>query len=413
LETTEAERGVPVVPGPSPQEVVHPEERFQTGTVLTAAVGHFTHDLYPSFIATLMPLLIEKYGLTLSMAGALATVNRWPSLLMPVLGNVADRYDARAFVIWGPTATALAITTLGLAPNIVVLVALLLVAGFTSSAFHPAASALATAGSGRNWGRGSSFFMTGGELSRSVGPPLIVAVVSLVSLEGAWIAAVPAFGYSLYAHRFLKAHGAQIKRRAQPTGLMAAMRARRGPLLTLAGVVTFRSLVIAAFQAFFAVYLTGLGETLFYAGMALAIYEAGGTVGAFVGGPISDRFGRRTVMAFSQLVAGPMLFGALVWGATPLGLAVLFVGGLLALSASPVQLALAQELLPENRSAASGIMMFLAFEGNVAATLAIGFVADAFGLQSALTWSVFLSMLSLPFTYLLPETRHSGIRAGH
>lgn len=380
---------------------------------MTAAVAHFTHDIYPSFIATLMPLLIEKYGLTLSMAGALATVNRWPSMLMPVLGNLADRYDARALIIWGPTATALAITSLGLAPNVVVLVALLLASGFSSAAFHPAASALATAGSGRYWGRGSSFFMTGGELSRSVGPPLIVAVVSLVSLEGAWLASVPAFAYSVYAYRFLGARGPQLKRKAQPTGLVAAMRAHRGPLLILAGVITFRSLVIASFQAFYAVYLTGLGETLMYAGLALAVYEAGGTLGAFVGGPVSDRLGRRTVMAVSQLMAGPLLFGALTWGASPFGLALLFAGGLLALSASPVQLALAQELLPENRSAASGIVMFLAFEGNVFATLVIGFVADAVGLQGALGWSVLLSMLSLPFTYLLPETRGSGVRAGH
>jgi MFS family permease len=45
--------------------------------------------------------------------------------------------------------------------------------------------------------------------------------------------------------------------------------------------------------------------------------------GAFVGGPLSDRFGRKTVMAVSQAVAGPLLFGALTFAREPIGLPLL------------------------------------------------------------------------------------------
>ncbi|MHB1004501.1 MAG: MFS transporter [Chloroflexota bacterium] len=387
--------------------------RFHLGAVLTATAAHFTHDLYPSFIGPLLPLLIQKHGLTLSAAGALATVNRWPGVLMPFMGYVADRYDSRIFIIWGPTATALAVTSIGLAPNYIALMVVLLVAGFSSSAFHPAASTLATDASGRQRGRGSSYFMTGGELSRTVGPPFIVAIVTTFSLEAAWLAAIPAFIMSYFSYRQVSRLGRHFTRAAQPPNLLAVMRERSGALLILAGVVTFRSLVIASFQAFYATYLTTIGQDLIYAGFALAVYEAGGTVGAFIGGQISDRIGRRQMMGLSQLIAGPLLYGSLVWGATPAGLAFLFFGGMLALSAGAVQLALAQELLPRNRSAASGIMMFLSFEGTVFASILIGFVADAVGLESALVWSVLASMLSLPFTYMLPETRSGVERSGH
>ncbi len=395
---------VPLQPD-QPARNLPPADRFDGPTVLTASFGHFMHDMYPSFVGTLLPLLIQKHSLTMGAAAGLATVIRWPSLAMPFLGNLADRYDARAFVIWGPTLTAFCVTGIGLAPNYLSIVVLLLLGGFASSAFHPAASALATKASGASWGKGSSFFMTGGELSRSVGPPFIVAVVSLFSLEAAWLAAVPAILYSLFASKRLGGSGIQLKRKARPSGLMAAIKSRRGPLLVLVGVVTFRSLVIAAFQAFYVTYLTGIGESLIYAGMALAIYEIGATLGAFGGGPFSDRFGRKPVMAVSQLMAAPLLWGALAWGASEFGLVLLFLGGALAVSASPAQLALAQELLPENRSAASGILMFLNFEGNVFATLAIGFLAEQIGLGPALHWSVLLSMLSLPFTWFLPDTR--------
>ena len=56
-------------------------------------------------------------------------------------------------------------------------------------------------------------------------------------------------------------------------------------------------------------------------------------------------------------------------------------------------------------------MMFLGFEGTVVATIGMGFLADAVGLQSALVWSVLASMLSLPFTVLLPETRPGALRS--
>ncbi len=385
--------------------------KFHTTEVVTLAGAHLIHDSYGSFIGPLLPLIIQKHGLTLAAAGFLATANRWPGIAMPFLGYLADRYDARAFVIWGPTVSALCLSTLGLAPSYWVLIALLVGAGLSSSAFHPAASALVTYASGKQWGRATSYFMTGGELARTVGPPFIVAVVSQFSFEGAWVAALPAVLFSLFAVTRFTGRGAHVYVRPAPAHLGAAVRARGRAILLLAGVVTFRSLVISSFQIFYATYLTGQGESLALAGISLAVYEAGGVLGAFLGGPVSDRFGRRTVMGFSQLLAGPVLFVALLWSGQPIAFAALFVGGLLTISAGPVQLALAQELMPENRSVASGIMMFLSFEGTIFASLAIGFLADRTGLQGALGWSIIASMISLPFTFLLPETR--GGYTGH
>ncbi|MHB1135102.1 MAG: MFS transporter [Chloroflexota bacterium] len=380
-------------------------EEFRTSEVVTLAGAHFIHDSYGSFIGVLLPLLIEKHALTMAAAGFVATAMRWPGIAMPFLGYLADRYDARAFVIWAPTVTALAISSLGLAPNYLTLVVVLFIAGLSSSAFHPAASAMVTFASGRQWGRATSYFMTGGELARTMGPPFIVAIVTLFGFAYTWLAAIPAVAFSLFAQRRLSGRGQHVRTRPAPANLGLAVRAQSGALALLAGVVTFRSLVISAFQIFYVTYLTSLGVSLVFAGLALAVYEAGGVAGAFLGGSVSDRFGRRQVMAVSQLIAGPVLFAALAWSQEPISLVALFIGGLLTLSAGPVQLALAQELMPGNRSVASGITMFLNFEGTVVASLAIGFLADLVGLQGALAWSVLISMLSLPFTIFLPDTR--------
>jgi MFS transporter, FSR family, fosmidomycin resistance protein len=381
------------------------EAEFDTAAVGTVATAHFVHDTYPAFVGTLLPLLIDKHGMSLAVAGGLATMIRWPSVAQPFLGYVADRTDARLLVILPPVVTAVAISLLGVAPTYTVLAALLLIAGASSAAFHPAAGAMVTRASGTQWGRASSYFMTGGELGRAVGPILIASTVAAVGLTGSWIAALPGLAVTGLAYALLRSRALTLGRSASPDDLIAAVRSRRRPLLLLAGIVLFRSLVIASFQTYVPTFLVKEGTSLLYAGFALTVYEAGGVLGAFVGGPLSDRFGRRTTMAASQATAGPILFGALLLAKEPVGIALLAVGGLLALSAGPVQLTLVQELLPRNRSAAAGIVMFLGFEGQVIAVLAMGFLADQIGLGSALAWSVLASMLSLPFTLLLPETR--------
>gem|GEM_PF-6888893 len=57
-------------------------ESFQAGRVGIISLCHFIHDVY-SFLSSLLPLLIEKFSLTLTRAGFLSTVMQLPALLNP------------------------------------------------------------------------------------------------------------------------------------------------------------------------------------------------------------------------------------------------------------------------------------------------------------------------------------------
>src|SRR4030095_16638539 len=96
--------------------------------------------------------------------GGLARPYPLPSLFQPSLGYWADRYDARLLVVSLPAVTALAVTLLGLAPTYSIALALLLLAGLSSAAFHPAAGALVSWTGGDRRGRAVSYFSTGGEI---------------------------------------------------------------------------------------------------------------------------------------------------------------------------------------------------------------------------------------------------------
>ncbi len=159
---------------------------FQTGKVATISAAHLSHDVFSSFLAPLLPLLIDKLGLSLSMVGLLDVARKVPQLANPLIGLLADRICVKYFVILAPVVTAVSMSLLGVAPSFPVLFILLLVSGFSAAAFHVPGPVLIKHYSGSNSGRGMSFYMFGGEMARTLGPLLITAAVSWWGLEGSY-----------------------------------------------------------------------------------------------------------------------------------------------------------------------------------------------------------------------------------
>ncbi len=384
------------------------EQGFHTAEVATISSAHFVHDVYPAFLAPLLPLIIANLSIPLAAAGGLATIFRTGSLVQPFLGLWADRADTRYFVIAAPTVTAVCMSLLGIAPNYLSIAVLLVIAGLSSAAFHPSAAASITRASGRTWGRGSSLYMFGGEMGRSIGPIFIVAVVTWVGLERSYWAAIPGVLFSFVLYRQLWKGGRRRMGGSSVASIWKAVKEQRKPLGLLSGLILFRSTAVQSIATFYPTFLTEGGSSLVYAGFALSVYELAGAGGALAGGTLSDIFGRRRLLLVSQLLSGPLLFFALSLPEGAAAIAVLAVSGAVALSASPVQLTLAQELLPGGRSTASGIVFFLGFEGTLVSTLIVGAAGDLFGLGPALGGAVLASMLSIPFTLALPEPGRTG-----
>ncbi|MEZ4570964.1 MAG: hypothetical protein R2849_11680 [Thermomicrobiales bacterium] len=59
-----------------------------------------------------------------------------PSLLQPFIGILADRTSKRWFVVLAPAVAGISVSSIGLAPNVFVVLLLLFTAGFRLAAFH-------------------------------------------------------------------------------------------------------------------------------------------------------------------------------------------------------------------------------------------------------------------------------------
>ncbi|MBL7183543.1 MAG: MFS transporter [Anaerolineae bacterium] len=377
-------------------------ERFQTDGVLTISAGHAVHDTYTAFLAPLLPAFIANLALSKTEAGILTVFIQGPSLLQPFIGHLADRVSLRYFFILAPTVTAAMMSLLGVATGYGMLALFLMVAGLSSASLHAVGPVMAGNLSGRSLGRGMGFWMVGGELGRTLGPILIVSAVRLLGLGGTPWLMIGGFLASAVLYIRLKDVPTRPANAGQGLPWRQALRSM-GPLLVpLVGIIVARSFMTRSLTTYLPTFLSEEGADLWLAGASLSLLEAGGVVGALLGGTMSDRLGRRLVLFISMLTTPFLIFAFLTidgWLQFPL----LLVMGFTALSVTPVVMALVQESFPENRALANGVYMSFSFILGSVVVVVLGAMGDLFGLRLAFTASAVITLLGLPLILLLPR----------
>jgi MFS transporter, FSR family, fosmidomycin resistance protein len=380
------------------------DQPFRLGQVATIAGGHFVHDTYTSFLAPLLPLIIQKLGLSLTLAGSLAAFQQAPSLINPLLGVLADRVSLRWFAIVAPAITAAAMSLIGAAPDYVTLAVLLLITGFSNAFWHVSSPVMVARASGRRVGLGMSLLMIGGELAYTIGPILIVAVVSWWGLDGTYRLMPVGAVASLVIYWRTRNLQARTSTSAARGSLAGTWRALRRILLPIAGIVAARSFMTAALTTYLPTMLSSEGASLWLAGGSLAIIELAGTIGVSLSGTLSDRLGRRPVLAF-VLSTAPLLtllfLHAPEWALLP----VLFLVGMVAFSTNPVLMALVQEYGRNAPATANGLYMAIEFTGRSIILVLVGAMADRWGLRPTFQGVALLALCAVPFVWLLPGRR--------
>ena len=379
-----------------------PPQTPQTSRVVTIAAAHAAHDTYSAFLPPLLPVFIEKFSLAKAEAGLLTVFLQGPSLLQPFIGHLGDRLNLRFAVVLTPALTAACMSLLGVAPNFAVIALLLATTGVSAAVLHSLAPVIAGRLSGNRLGYSMGFWMLGGELGRTLGPIVLVSAIAVLGLEGMPWLMVGGVGAS--ALLYLGVRGASPTRsdRQAAGSFPQAVRSMRNLLFPLSGVVVFRSFMMAAFATYLPVFLHEEGASLWLAGASLSVLEAGGVIGALVGGSASDVLGRRRVLVASFLLT-PILMFVLVltsgWWRLPLLIPLGFFG----LMATPVIMASVQESAPENRALANGIYMALNFVLRALIVVLVGALADRTGMRTAFIACASIGILGTPFVFWLPR----------
>ena len=282
--------------------------------------------------------------------------------------------------------------------------------GFSAAVLHSVAPVIAGRLSGRRLGYGMGFWMVGGELGRSLGPIVMVSAIAVLGLEGTPWLMVGGFAASALLFFGLRGVSAAPDGPVPQGSFPSAVLSMRFLLLPLTGIIISRSFMMAASTTYLPIFLREEGAGLWFAGASLSVLEAGGVVGALLGGFASDVLGRRWVLAASFLAAPPLLF-AMVHVTGWLRLPLLLALGAVALMATPVIMASVLESSPENRALANGIYMALSFSIRSIVVVLVGILADRVGMRQAFLVCAALALLGTPFIFWLPgkpKTKDEG-----
>jgi len=400
-------------PVAAPDVRVSAVPRFRDSVVdrrllLSATAAHFLNDFYVAFLAPLLPLVVAKFRLSLALAGLLATVlTTSAAMSQPVFGAMADRMHRRIFVVLGPACTVLGMGLMGLAPTYASLIAVLLIAGTGTACFHPQGASTAGEASGRRKGAGLSLFVAGGELGYSLGPLVIAIVVAAQGLEATWMVALPGIIGCALLWRVIPPRRDPPPRpegRTLGTDLAGAL----GPLAVLWFIVVLRSIVISAYQTFLPLLLYQRGGSIVAGGVAVFLFGGVGALGGISGGLLSDRIGRRMMLAASLVLGTPLLL-AFMYARGPWAYLLLAGGGIALYLSAAITIVMAQELLPHRASVASSIVMGLAWGTAGLSLTGIGALADAVGLSNALMWVLVLAVPALVAVLTLPKHRTADL----
>lgn len=369
------------------------------------SLGHFCVDLYSSALGAFQPLLVDKLHMSLTQAGILGGALVFSgSLLQPAYGFLSDRFHTRMFAVLGPAVAGVFISSLGLASSYGIAALMVLLGGAGIAAFHPQASSRAILGMSSNRARWMAIFVSAGTLGLAVGPTFFSTLVQSVRFERSYWGAIPGVLVAVLLLVCLADTAGPATRAGsfdwQP------LRSVWKPLTILYFLVFLRSTVQIVFGQFLPLYLVReRGFSVPHASYALSFYLTSGAIGGFLGGQLADHFGGRRVILISMIGSVPFLtLFFLAHGlASMIGLG---LGGVILLFTIPVNVVMAQELVPAQAGTVSALMM--GFAWGMAGLIFIpltGWAGDMFSLHSALFSLVLFPLIGFFLTLRLDTSR--------
>src|SRR4029077_12680400 len=191
----------------------------------------------------------------------------------------------------------------------VILIAAALI-GLGSAVFHPESARIARLASGGRYGFAQSVFQLGGSFGTSRGPVLAALIVVPFGQPSiAWFSSI-AFLAIVILWRIGAWYRPQIAmKKSVVCGRhpdLPDTRRVRIALLVLVALLFSKQLYVSSLSSYYIFYLIERFEVSTQgAQFYLFIFLAANAVGAFFGGPLGDRFGRKYVIWFSILGALP------------------------------------------------------------------------------------------------------------
>jgi FSR family fosmidomycin resistance protein-like MFS transporter len=367
--------------------------------------SHFLNDTMQSLIASVYPILKESYSLDYTQIGLITLAFQFTaSLLQPVIGHMTDKKAQPFSLALGMGFTFCGLLLLSVAQRYPIILIAAALVGLGSAVFHPESARIARLASGGRYGFAQSVFQLGGSFGTSMGPVLAALIVVPFGQPSiAWFSSI-AFLAVVILWRIGVWYQPQIASKKFPApkahpDAPGSSRVRIA-LVVLVALLFSKQLYVSSLSSYYIFYLidkfhVSTQAAQFY----LFIFLAANAVGAFFGGPLGDRFGRKYVIWFSILGALPFTLALPYAGLFASAVLTVFIGLIISSATSSI-IVFAQELMPHRFGMISGVFFGVAFGIGGLGAAVLGRVADHMGMPFVYQVCAFLPAIGLLAVFL-------------
>jgi FSR family fosmidomycin resistance protein-like MFS transporter len=360
----------------------------------TLVAGHAIDDLYQGAVPALVTFLVaERHYGYVAASGIVLAATLLSSVVQPVFGLLTDRWAMPWLVPLGMTMAGSGVGLSGLAEWYPLTWLSIALSGLGVAAYHPEAARLARIVTGGSH-IGMSWFSVGGSIGFALGPILTTAVVGTAGISGSPLLIVPAVAGGLITAAMLRRIRLAAVPGPQQANRVAARRDEWPQFARLTTLVMARSIVFFGLGAFVSLHVQDRLDAGPVAGNAALVVLFGvGVAGTLLGGVLATRWGRLPTVRRASVAAVPALAGLVF---VPGPVIYLFVAAVAITIYVPFSLfvTLGQDYLPGRIGTASGVTLGLAVSVGGVAAPALGAIAEATTLPTALALLITLPVLS-------------------
>ncbi len=374
--------------------------------------SHFLNDTMQSLIASVYPILKDTYALDFAQIGMITLAFQFTaSLLQPVVGHYTDRKAQPYSLAIGMASTFFGLLLLSAAQQYLVILVAAALVGLGSAVFHPESARIARLASGGRYGFAQSVFQLGGSFGTSMGPVLAALIVVPFGQGSiAWFSSI-AFLAILILWRIGRWYAPQIKAKkaaaAQAHPDAPSSRRVAVALLVLVALLFSKQLYVSSLSSYYIFYLIDrFGVSTQAAQIYLFIFLAANAVGAFLGGPLGDRFGRKIVIWISILGALPFTLALPYAGLYTSAVLSVAIGLIISSTTSSI-IVFAQELVPHRFGMISGVFFGVAFGIGGLGAAVLGKLADQTSIEFVYQVCAYLPAIGLLAVFLPRLPQHA------
>ncbi|WP_137234630.1 MFS transporter [Streptomyces sp. BPSDS2] len=369
--------------------------------IVLLSVGHACVDVYQGCVAALVPFFIAERAYSLAVAsGIVLAASLLSSVAQPVFGVLTDRWAMPWLLPVSTLLGGVGIALSGLSGSYPLTLAFVALSGIGVAAYHPESARVARIAA-RGSHRAMGWFSMGGTVGFALAPLMVAAAMAAGGLRWTPLLALPALAGAALCLPVVRV--LQQRQAAESGTASVAGSDDVASFVKLCLAVVFRSIAFIGLSTFIALYARQrLGGGTAVGTAALTVLYLGSTVGSVLGGSLAARWDRVVVARWAYLISAVAVAGV-VWVPGPafyLFVALTSAGLYVPFS---LQVTLGQDYLPSRVGTASGITLGLTVSIGGLASPAIGGLADATSLRTALAPLALMPLLSWLFFRTLPE----------